>query len=89
MEAKFDKVLVGLSKYIDETGKRPVVHGSNIPVATIAYRALSGSWSLCELVYQFGLEEVQVLAALLYYQQFCERIDSQEGEFELEFEAMD
>ena len=80
---------VELSKYIDDTGERPLVRDTDVPVATIAYRAMSGSWGLSELVYQFTLNDAEVLAALLYYEQFRERIDAQEGNFNLEFEALD
>jgi uncharacterized protein (DUF433 family) len=84
-----EKISVALTKYIDSTGERPMIVGTDIPVATVAYRAMSGSWGLCELCYQFSLDEAPVLAALLYYGQFQEQIDALEGDYKLEFEAMD
>ncbi len=89
MVANTPVISVGLDKYIDDAGERPMIRGTTVPIATIAYRAASGSWSLCEMTYQFTLREAEVLAALLYYTQFKDKIDAQEGEFELEFEAMD
>lgn len=83
------KIAVGLTKYIDDSGERPVIRNTNIPVATIAYRALSGSWELCQLGFQFSLDDAPIMAALLYYEQFKKKIDAQEGDFHLEFEALD
>jgi len=80
---------VDLGKYIDDSGEVPIIRNTTVPVATVAYRALSGSWALCTLAYEFTLEEVEILAALLYYQQYCERIDSQMINPEFEFDAMD
>ena len=82
------EVAIDLSKYIDDSGDLPMVRGSELPVATIAYRAMSGSWSLCQLAYEFLLQDAEILAALLYYAQFKDSIDSG-GVSALEFEALD
>lgn len=89
MSAQNPRIFVDLTRFIDESRDRPVVRGYNVPVATIAYRALSGSWGLCELAAEFVLPEPNVLAALLYYAQYRERIDLQEGDFESQFDALD
>ncbi len=47
-------------------------------MATIAHSARSQGWDVAELAYQFTLSETQVLAALLYYEEHREEIESQE-----------
>ncbi|GAB4521515.1 MAG: hypothetical protein OHK0046_32970 [Anaerolineae bacterium] len=83
-----DVISVGLSKYIDDSTERPVIRNTTLPVAAIAYRALSCSWDLSQLCYVFGLEDAEALAALLYYEQFRDRIDLLE-DAEPELDAMD
>lgn len=82
-------IAVELSKYIDETQDIPTIRERDIPVATIAYRALSGSWCIESLAYEFTLTDAEILAALVYYEQFRERIDAQQENIELEFAALD
>jgi len=82
-------IAVELGKYIDERGIIPTIQGRDIPVATIAYRALSGSWCIESLAYEFTLSDAEVLAALVYYTQFRTLIDAQQTDIELEFEALD
>lgn len=90
MEQTPRRYFVDLAKYVDNRGERPVLRSKPaLPVATVAYRALSGSWGLAELAYEFQINDVDVLAALLYYQQNCHDIDAQESDHQLEFEALD
>ncbi|MFW5709419.1 MAG: DUF433 domain-containing protein, partial [Chloroflexota bacterium] len=81
--------LVDLSQYIDCRGDEPVLRDSGIPVSTIAIRALSGSWSLAHLAYEFTVPDVEVLAALLYYEQYRDLPVLANLNTELEFEALD
>lgn len=83
------KGYVDLKKYIDYSGEYPMIRGTDVKVATVAFRAMSGSWGLDQLCYQFTLREVEVLAALLYYNQHAKKINDQEGNFAANFEAMD
>ena len=71
-----------LSKYIEVRlfGERPHVRGRRIPVATIASNANAHGWSNVETADEFGLSEMQVLAALLYYAEHKVIIDAQEAE---------
>lgn len=73
---------VDLSKYIETRyfGERPHIRGRRIPVATVAYNAQTNGWSIAGTAENFGLNEAEVLAALLYYQEHQMRIDAQEAE---------
>ena len=83
------KISCELSKYIDTSGERPILRGRDLPVSIIAYRALSGSWGLDELAFQFTLDDAEILAALLYYEQFSAEIDALEEDIDLAFAALD
>jgi hypothetical protein len=89
MTANQPIITLDLSKYVDTSGERPVLRGSELPIATLAYRALSCSWGLDELAYQFSLSEIDVLAGLLYYTQYRDQVDALEDSSDLEFEAKD
>lgn len=81
---------VDLSKYIEVRifGERPHIRGRRIPVATIAYNARTNGWTNAELAYNFGLNEEQVLAALLYYKEHAAEIDAQKAEYQAELDDM-
>ncbi len=72
---------VDLRKYIETRlfGERPHIRGRRVPVATIAYNARTSNMHVAELAYDFGLKEVEVLAALLYYEEHRGEIDAQEA----------
>lgn len=73
---------VDLGKYIEVRffEQRPHIRGRRVPVATIAYNYHHNAWTVPETAYNFGLSEPEVLAALLYYEENKELIDSQEEE---------
>jgi uncharacterized protein (DUF433 family) len=79
---------VDLSKYIEVRlfEQRPHIRGRRIPVATIAHSARSQNWGVAELASQFTLSEVQVLAALLYYEEHKDEIESQETAYRPELD---
>lgn len=86
---RMSSTYVDLSKYIEDSKGRPVLRRTNTPVATLAYRACSGSWSIEQLAYEFTLEDAEILAALLYYQRFSTLVDSFETDPDLHLEARD
>jgi uncharacterized protein (DUF433 family) len=73
-------VAIDLSKYIETRffEERPHIRDRRVPVATLAYNARTHGWNVEELAYQFTLSEIEVLAALLYYEQHKAEIDTQE-----------
>lgn len=75
---------IDLRKYIDTQTymERPYIRGRRVPVATIAHSARSQGWDVAELAYQFTLSEIQVLAALLYYEEHRDEIESQEAAYQ-------
>jgi uncharacterized protein (DUF433 family) len=79
---------VDLSKYIEKRffGERPHVRDRRIPVATLAYSARSQNWNNAEIAHNFGLSEAEVLAALLYYEEYKALIDSQEVAYQAELD---
>lgn len=81
-------VEVNVSKYVEVRlfGERPHIRGRRIPVATIAYSARSQNWTVAELAHQFGLNESQVLSALLYYAEHQAEIDRQEVDYQAELD---
>ncbi len=81
-------IKIDLSKYIEIRifGERPHIRGRRIPVATIAHSAQSQKWSVSELVYNFGLSEAEVLAALLYYEENKALIEAQEETYQAELD---
>lgn len=83
-------VIVDLSRYIEVRlmEKRPHIHGRRVPVALIAYSARSQGWDVPELAYEFTLTEVEVLAALLYYQQNQAVVDAIEAEEQTKMNEM-
>src|SRR3954451_19661895 len=66
-----------LSKYVEVClfGERPHIRGRRVPVATIAYSAVSQGWDVTRLAYEFTLSEAQILSALLYYEEHKSEID--------------
>jgi uncharacterized protein (DUF433 family) len=83
-------VTIDLTKYIEIRifGERPHVRGRRIPVSTVAYSAKSEHWTVAELAFQFSLSEAEVLAALLYYEEYKDLIDAQEAEEQRLFDEM-
>jgi uncharacterized protein (DUF433 family) len=81
---------VDLSKYIDHRHfeGRPHVRGRRLTVAMVAYSARGNGWTVAETARQFGLNEAQALAALLYYEEYRALIDQQEAEERAQFEAI-
>lgn len=80
---------IDVRKYIDASkfGDRPHIRDRRIPVATIAHSAQSQGWGVAELAYQFTLSESQVLAALLFYEEHKDVIESQEALYQAELDA--
>lgn len=72
---------VDLTKYIDKTefGDRPHIRGRRITVAQIADTAANQSWDLDSVADEYTLTKAQVLAALLYYEEFHDQVDALEA----------
>jgi uncharacterized protein (DUF433 family) len=73
---------IDLTKYIEfrRFGSRPHVRGRRIPVAVVVAAARDNSdLSFGDLAIAYDLSEVEVLAALLYYEQHRTEIDAQEA----------
>lgn len=81
---------IDLSKYIEIRvfGDRPHIRGRRVPVATLAYSARDLGWGVSRLAYEFTLSEPEVLAALLYYEEHKEQIDTQEAAYQAELDEM-
>jgi len=77
-----------LSKYVEIRlfGDRPHIRGRRVPIATIAYNAVSQGWDVARLAYEFTLSEAQVLSALLYYEEHKSEIDAQEAAYQAELD---
>ncbi len=75
---------IDLTKYVDQQffGERPHVRGRRVPVATLAAHAFHNHWDIPRLAHEFTLSEVEVLAALLYYEQHRTVIDAQETAYQ-------
>ena len=73
---------VDLSDYIETRifGERPHIRNRRVPIATVAYNARAHGLSVQDLMYEFFLNEAEVLAALMYYEAYHELIDVQEAE---------
>jgi uncharacterized protein (DUF433 family) len=73
-----------LRKYIETRlfGDRPHIRGKRIPVSFIAANSEANHWNISELAYEFTLPEEEVLAALLFYREHKDEIDSQDAEEE-------
>lgn len=73
---------VDVSKYIEvrRFGERPHIRGRRLTVAMIAYNHRSNGWTVAETAYNFTINEREVLAALLYYEEHKAVIDAQEAE---------
>jgi len=76
--------VVDLRKYIDTATymERPHIRGRSVAVAQIAHSGGSQGWDVAELAYQFTLSETQVLAALLYYEEYRDEIEAQEAAYQ-------
>ena len=73
---------IDLTRYIETKffGDRPHVRGRRVPVWVIVYTLRDNPhYGVPELMYDFSLTETEVLAALLYYTQHEEEIDTQEA----------
>ncbi|MDX1990781.1 MAG: DUF433 domain-containing protein [bacterium] len=81
---------IDLSKYIDTKyfGERPHIRGRRIPVAAVANGAQMQQWSIYQIMDEFDLSEAEVLAALLYYQEYQTVIDQQEAIYQTELNEM-
>jgi uncharacterized protein (DUF433 family) len=73
---------VDVSKYVEVRlfGERPHIRGRRLTVAMIAYNHRSNGWTVAETAYNFTISESEVLAALLYYEEYKSVIDAQEAE---------
>jgi uncharacterized protein (DUF433 family) len=71
---------VDLGKYIETRlfGERPHLRGRRVPVATVARWQRANSWTVAEVAENFSIPEIEVLAALLYYEQHQTLLDAQE-----------
>lgn len=90
MAAQNAPTTVDLSKYIERRffGERPHIRDHRIPVANIARRIQLNQWTVADAAEDFTLSEVEVLAALLYYEQHKDEIDAQEAQEQRLFEEM-
>ncbi|HLU09207.1 MAG TPA: DUF433 domain-containing protein [Oceanobacillus sp.] len=81
---------VDLRKYIEVRlfGERPHIRGRRIPVANIVRAMQMNNLSVAETAYNFSISEAEVLAALLYYEEYKEEIERQEEEEARLFEEM-
>ncbi len=80
---------VELTHYIEfrRFGARPHLRGRRIPVAVIASAARDNPVIGIEgLQIAYDLSEIEVLAALLYYEQHQEEIDAQEAAVNAEYQ---
>jgi uncharacterized protein (DUF433 family) len=73
-----------LTKYIETRhfGARPHIRGRRVPVAMIAYGHHDQQMSIAELRDAYTLSESEVLAALLYYNEHQEEIDTYEQAYD-------
>jgi uncharacterized protein (DUF433 family) len=79
---------VDLSKYIEMRDGRANIRGRRLPVAfVIATQRAQGS-TIAELADKYTLSEEQVLAALLYYHEHQEEVDTKSAADAAESEAM-
>ncbi len=72
---------IDLTKYIEfrRFGSRPHLRGRRIPVAVVASAARDNAeLGVGDLAIAYDLSEVEVLAALLYYEQHRAEVDAQE-----------
>jgi uncharacterized protein (DUF433 family) len=71
---------VDLMRYIDTKwfGDRPHIRGRRIPIWVIVHTAIDNNFGVPELMYNFDLSETEVLAALLYYMQHKDEIETLE-----------
>lgn len=74
---------IDLTNYIEVRlfGERPHIRGRRIPVATIAHAHHDPGWDVARLGYEFTLSDAEVLAALLYYEEYKEAIAQQESRY--------
>lgn len=81
---------VDLSKYIETRlfVERPHIRDRRIPVATVARWQRANGWTIAETAHNFTLDEIEVMAALLYYEQHTEKLDAQEQEENRLFDDM-
>ena len=81
---------VDLRKYIEVRmfGERPHIRGRRIPVGIIVRTMQVNNLSIAETAYNFSISEAEVLAALLYYEEYKEEIERQEEEEARLFEEM-
>lgn len=81
---------VDLRKYIDTRfyGERPHIRGRSLLVSTVAITAEANHWSVDETAYNYGLSATEVLAALLYYQEYKAEIDRQDADEQKLFDAI-
>ncbi len=72
---------VDLSKYIETRllGDRPHVRGRRIPISVIVHTAADNGHGVADLMYDFDLNETEVLAALLYYSEHKDSTEAQEA----------
>lgn len=71
---------IDLTKYIEQRwfGARPHIRGRRIPIAVIIAYAQSHHLTIDEIAQDFALSTAEVLAALLYYEEYRQEIDAQE-----------
>lgn len=71
---------IDLTKYIEKRyfDARPHIRGRRVPVALIAYTRRDHNMNIVELMDAYTLSEAEVLAALLYYAENHDEIDTYE-----------
>ncbi|GAB4513617.1 MAG: hypothetical protein OHK0046_14540 [Anaerolineae bacterium] len=74
--------VVDLSKYIEARlfGERPHIRDRRIPVAQVVRRKALNNLTVEETAEDFALSVAEILAALLYYEEYKALIDAQEVE---------
>jgi len=85
MTAIFQPIIYDLTEYIDNALMDGRPHIRDRRIYMIALYATSHKLSIPELADTFTLSELQVLAALLYYEQHKTEIDAQEVALEEQY----
>jgi uncharacterized protein (DUF433 family) len=80
---------IDLIRYVEHRrfGPRPHLRGRRIPVAVVASAARDNpDIGIAGLMIAYDLSEIEVLAALLYYEQHKSEIDAQEAAVDAEYQ---
>ncbi len=79
---------VDLSKYIEMRDGRPNIRGRRLPVSFVAKDYAEKQRSLSEIAWSYTISEEQVVAAILFYLEHREEVDTQDTQLEQEFDEL-